>query len=258
MKCINDEKCVRRQYNNDEKLRIRMNLHQKYSTAEQPYSEWIFSQFEFGENSKILELGSGNGDLWQNKTDSLPSGAHLTLSDFSDGMVRILNEKYGGRENIDCMQINAQNIPFADNSFDVIIANSMLYHVPDLDKAVSEIHRILKIGGTFYASTFGIHGIFEYICDTLRLRASDGLSKSFTLQNGEETLKKKFDNIQTLLRDDSLKVTNAADIADYVLSMTAFTDIAIPRDEIIERFSARAENGVINIPKEYGIFIAVK
>ncbi len=80
-----------------------------------------------------------------------------------------------------------QSIPYADGAFDFIIAHMMLYHVPSLDKALSEAARTLKGGGEFYCATFGENGLSRYINALfskhgIRVR----IESSFTLQNGEE------------------------------------------------------------------------
>ena len=51
--------------------------------------------------------------------------------------------------------MDAQDIPFEDDTFGCVVANHMLYHVPDLDKGLAEIRRVLKPGGKLYAATNG-------------------------------------------------------------------------------------------------------
>ena len=48
--------------------------------------------------------------------------------------------------NVSFQQIDIQDINFPDETFDVIIANHMLYHIPDLQKALYEVKRVLKTG----------------------------------------------------------------------------------------------------------------
>lgn len=63
-------------------------------------------------------------------------------------------------------KIDITDIPFEDGSFDFAIANHMLYHVPDLDKAIGEVHRVLKPDGVFYATTTGGRGLSDYLNTT--------------------------------------------------------------------------------------------
>ncbi|MEI6580515.1 MAG: class I SAM-dependent methyltransferase, partial [Eubacteriales bacterium] len=58
-------------------------------------------------------------------------------------------------------QIDIQDIPYENNSFDIVIANHMLYHVPNMEKALSEVFRVLKPDGCFYATTLGRNSLKE-------------------------------------------------------------------------------------------------
>ncbi len=59
------------------------------------------------------------------------------------------------RTRVQFKEIDAQSIPFEDETFDAVIANHMLYHVPDRPKAIAEIKRVLKPGGRLIATTIG-------------------------------------------------------------------------------------------------------
>ncbi|MFT3952688.1 MAG: class I SAM-dependent methyltransferase [Oscillospiraceae bacterium] len=114
------------------------------------------------------EAGCGNGAQWEENIQKLPSGCKLILSDFSYGMVEIVKNKYADDSNITAQQIDIQCIDYPDESFDVVIANHMLYHVPDLSKALSEVSRVLKPNGTFYAATNGNGGLRAFLEDELQ------------------------------------------------------------------------------------------
>jgi len=159
MPAINDIESVKDQYKDDSNLSIRAKLHAKYSTNKQGFVPWLFEKYEFSKGYRILELGCGNGLQWENRIEQLPEGCILILSDLSEGMVKIVWEKYSNHKNFLAQQIDIQNIPFPDNCFDVVIANHMLYHVPDMQKAFSEVKRVLKIGGKFYSSSNGNGGM---------------------------------------------------------------------------------------------------
>ena len=78
------------------------------------------------------------------------------LSDFSEGMLEQARQNL--KSSLSLFQFNvidAQSIPFDNASFDIVIANHMLYHVPNRSKAFSEIKRVLKPSGRFYSSTGG-------------------------------------------------------------------------------------------------------
>ena len=87
------------QYKEPKNLSKRISIHEKYSVNTQGLSNWLFENYDFLKNDKILELGSGTGNLWKNRelvTDNL---SELVLSDFSEGMVAELAKTYKGYKN---------------------------------------------------------------------------------------------------------------------------------------------------------------
>ena len=150
-----------------------------------------------------------------------------------------------------------QNIPFADDSFDVVIANSMLYHVPKIESALREVRRVLKTGGIFYCATYGEHNFTDVLADWFEL---DGESfkpnHNFTMQNGERKLKAAFTNVEAKFYEDSLQITNIDDLVDYLRSLVSFKAIIdLPSERIREILTRHSCNGTIELPKEYGMFV---
>lgn len=260
MKELNEKNAVRQQYSTAGNLNTRISIHQKYSVNSQPFGDWIYENYDFAPGFKILELGCGTGDTWVRHAASLPQGAALHLTDFSAGMLETTKRNLAGMPNITFEVVDIQAIPYADNSFDAVIANMMLYHVPDLDKALSEVRRVLKPGGTFYCATYGENGIVQYLSRILQdFEVSDQLNKNFTLQNGGEKLRRHFASVRRCDRDDALNVTNIDDIVDYLYSLTSMSNLKLEnRSAITEALTAHMQNGVLHIPKEYGMFLCRK
>lgn len=75
------------QYQDASNLNARIALHQRFGMARVPWHCWVFDQFTLPPDARVLELGCGPGQLWVQNLDRLPSGWHMTLSDFSLGMV---------------------------------------------------------------------------------------------------------------------------------------------------------------------------
>ena len=123
------------QYKTAKNLNIRISIHQKYSVNRQGFGNWIFLNYQIGEGMKVLELGCGTGEMWLGKDDIINRCSRLVLSDLSEGMIDTAKEKLIGHDSIEYQIIDIQDIPFPDSSFDVVIANMMLYHVPDLTRA---------------------------------------------------------------------------------------------------------------------------
>jgi len=230
------------------------------------YESWIHSKIHFFEGCRILELGCGAGDFWKNSAELTDSFSELILSDISAGMVDAAKGKYAHKKNINCQVVDILDIPYPENSFDIIIANSMLYHVPELEYALKEVHRALSPNGIFYATTFSTsEGLLNYINNALYeigLSANESVNDiSFSLENGKEMLTKYFSSVNRKLYDDHLEVTKTSDIVEYILSMSSLyyqVDNSNSADMLAYFEKQKDSAGIIKIPKLYGIFIASK
>ena len=254
------KEAVKNQYKNSDNLSIRQSLHEKYSVNKTGFTNMIASSYDLKEGDRVLELGCGNGLIWKGRGDLIAKCGELILSDFSEGMLESAKEALSDYENIRYEVIDIQYIPFEDNSFDVVIANMMLYHVPDIDRALNEVARVLKPGGKFYAATYGETNVMPCVGRMLKDYIEEPkLNKNFTLQNGEGILSKYFPTVEMKLYDDRLEITDVEDLADYALSLTNVTTVSsVDRDTMIKVFKDNMKDGVLTIPKEYGIFIASK
>ena len=253
----NDKDAVKAQYASSKGLDTRINFHNVYSTNKMGFGPWLISNYEIEEGMKVLELGTGTGDMWKGQGGLIAKCDKLVLSDFSEGMLDTARKNIGEYANVEYKQIDVQNIPFEDNSFDIVIANMMLYHVPDIDKAVREIRRVLKDDGVFYSATYGERNFNDIIAEWFGLIGENyDPNHLFTLQNGGDILGKEFADIEVRRYEDSLRVTNIDDLADYLQSLKALHGIgSMGRDEILKMLTLHEEDGVINLPKEYGTFI---
>ena len=247
---------IEKQYKTSENLNTRISIHDKYSTNKQTFGDWIMSHYEIEPGAKILELGCGTGSMWVNNLHLLSGGTSLTLTDFSAGMLETAKANLCC-ERITFQVVDIQNIPYPEKTFDVVIANMMLYHVPDLHRGISEVRRVLKPGGKFYCATYGIHGIMEFINELLKdQKVSGKIGTTFTLQNGPHSLGLHFETVQRMDREDALAITDIRDFADYIYSLSGLTNINnVPREVLLGLLEEKVENGVLFVPKEYGMFI---
>lgn len=98
----------------------------------------------------LLDLACGDGCL---TVPCAAEGTHIIAGDISNSMLSILREKavhFGiSLENVTLCRMNALDIPFADESVDTVVADSMLHLISNPTKVISEIHRVLKRGGRF-------------------------------------------------------------------------------------------------------------
>ncbi len=150
---------VREQYATNANLRSRIALHDRYSRSPVHYPLWIFDGYAFGDDADVLEVGCGGGNIWHENLDRIPPGWRLTLTDFSPGMVDAARAVLGDRAEYAVADV--QELPFADASFDAVIANHMLFHIEDRSRALAELARVLRPGGTFRATSIGLDHLRE-------------------------------------------------------------------------------------------------
>ncbi len=134
------------QYKTDANLRARMNLHRRFGAHAIPWQQWVFAKLALPDSAHVLEIGCGPGALWQENAACLLPGWTIVLSDLSPGMVEQArrNLQPSGQPVDSSFQYivgDVQSIPCVTGVFDVVIANHMLYHVPDRVRALAEIAR---------------------------------------------------------------------------------------------------------------------
>ena len=248
---IADKAVVKNQYATSARLETRISIHEKYSRNKQPFGEWIVSHYDLRPGERVLELGCGTGSMW--KGVSLPDGCRVMLTDLSAGMLETARQNTA-HLNADYTVCDAMDLPYADASFDIVIANMMLYHVAEIDRALGEIRRVLRRTGRFFAATFGEHGAVEAVLEMLQLPCD--VNHRFTLQNGTMQLEKHFSRISIMRRDDALDITHLPDLVGYLRSMEGMTALAdIPDERLLYAFNEHAVNNTLSLPKEYGLFV---
>ena len=122
-----------------------------------------------------------------------------------------------------CQVMDAHHINAEAGSFDVVIANHMLFYCEDLDQVFSEIKRVLKPGGRLICSTYScrhmqeISSLVREFDDRIVLSA-DILFERFGKENGCEQLSQHFTDVQWKQFEDSLTVTKPEPLISYILS----------------------------------------
>jgi ubiquinone/menaquinone biosynthesis C-methylase UbiE len=227
---------IKEQYASSKNLESRMSIYQ-YSTDAKTFSKWLAEQIVPRNNVKILELGCGTGNLWQDLKDSFRN-CEIILSDFSAGML----EKSKGNLGEDAFSyelIDFHNIPYPGQTFDVMISNHNLYHAIDLKKVLSEISRVMKDGGVFYSTTnsvehlAGLRELINIADDSIWPNIV--LTSNFGAETGIEILSGYFQYTDRRFYQNELRITDFAPIIDYFMSV---------RDERVHQIVEQSENEI--------------
>jgi SAM-dependent methyltransferase len=182
---LDDPELVRREYATEDGLRARWPVYQG-GEGPDPWQLAFEAVVEFAPKH-VLEVGCGWGDFASRVAQEL--GAEVVAVDISPRMVELARER-----DVDARVADVQELPFADETFDCVAANWMLYHVPDLDRGLAEIARVLRPHGRLVAATNGLHHLGEMWSLVGRDRAEEPIR--FFAESGEEALRSRFVDIE--------------------------------------------------------------
>ena len=185
---ISEPERVREQYATEDNLETRRSVWRPGPDGLDPQAEVLraIDRALVGD-ADILEVGCGTGAMAE-RINALP-GVRLIATDFSPRFVELTAAR-----GVDARQADICYLPFDDGSFDVVYAGWMLYHVRDLERALNEVRRVLRPGGTFVAATNGN----DHVAD---LRAEAGgrpVITQFSSETGESVLRRRFGDVRRL------------------------------------------------------------
>jgi ubiquinone/menaquinone biosynthesis C-methylase UbiE len=161
----------------------------------------------------------------------------------------------GGRA--DYAVADAQELPFAYGAFDVVIANHVLYHVPDRRRAFAELARVLATGGALHASTIG-RGHLQELQDLVPDWDFEVHTEAFGLETGAEQLAPLFTEIRVERYEDApLVVTEVEPVLAYIRSSNTYRGQPLDAARAVVE-TAIARDGAFRIQKRLGLISARK
>lgn len=256
------EKSMKNQYQDASNISARINLHSLYSQNRQGWFPWIFEQLELKEGMRILELGCGDGTLWNINRDKIPNQIEIDVSDISDGMLRDARRTIGIKDNRFRFSVfDAEKIPFDRDSFDLVIANHVLFYCEDIEKVCRKVKRVLKPGGRFICSTYGkahmkeVSELVQKFDDRIVL-AAENLYERFGKENGADILKNDFAQIEWRQYEDSLLVPEPEPLISYILSCHGNQgQYILDRYKEFQSYVRKKTESGFHISKDAGVFI---
>lgn len=253
------------QYKDASNFNARVELHRRFSTNPYGFARWVFDQLlDLPDRCDVLEIGCGPAYLWAENRERVPEGWTITLADFSPGMIAEARRTTATIPHPFGFEVaDMQALPFSDAHFDAVIANHMLYHVPDREQAYAEVRRVLRPGGRFFAATNGERHLREIheLAKRFTIRRWESRSElSFLLENGGAELARWFDQVELRRYEDGLIVPEAEPIVAFMLSMADTIRIsAEDRAAIVAAIQQQIDaDGPLRITKDSGLFVAVR
>ena len=252
-----DRASVQTQYADASNLQARSAIYRFGDPAATPWPRWVFDQLNLPADARVLEIGCGDGALWRRNLERLPCGWRITMLDLSAGMLAAARRDLPATQ-FAFAQADAEKLPLRESSFDAVVANHMLYHLPDLPRALREVRRVLAPGGRLFATT----NSNAHLAPMLRLIAEFvgvDLPFAFTMENGAAQLRASFANIDSRHIRGQLRVTEAEAVVRYVRSVNGAPQriTGTRLDELRRRAQCEIDtNGAFSFPTAAGMFIA--
>lgn len=259
------EQSLKNQYQDASNISSRINLHSRYAVNPQGWFPWIFEQCGISEKMDILELGCGDGTFWTVNRGNIPSEVRILVSDISEGMLRDARRSIGQGDSRFLFQvIDCQDLPFSDNTFDLVIMNHVLFYCEDIAKACREIARVLRAGGKFVCSTYGPDHMMEISAlvrefDDRIILSANRLYEKFGKENGREILSEVFPQVEWRSYEDELIVTEPEPLISYILSCHGNQNqYILDRYKEFRQFVRRKTESGFHITKDAGVFLCEK
>jgi SAM-dependent methyltransferase len=230
---LDDPHLVADEYADDARLRRRAAAFTGEATAEDARVPLVAAVVEM-RPKRILEVGCGWGELaeWLARD----TGAEVVAVDLSPRMVELSRER-----GVDVYVGDVQELGFADGEFDVAVAAWMLYHVPDLDRGIAELARVLRPGGRLVVATNSRFHLLE-----LRELVGSGPSTlKFSREDGEEHLRRHFAEVRRTDIDGQLEFADRAEVEEYVRASISMSPFVANLPAVVdEPFFARRANSI--------------
>ncbi|MBP2557674.1 SAM-dependent methyltransferase [Neorhizobium galegae] len=253
------------QYADSRKLAARGRLNSEYTIAETGWFPWVARQLPLREGDRVLDIGCGPAWFWAAVINDIPENLHLTLADQSSGMVeealaRCTLLPFGS---VAGRQTDAAALPFGDDSFDVVIAMHMLYHLPDPSAGIAEMYRVLKPGGSLAVTTNGVgnmRGIYE-LTTVFGSEPFDPSAAVFGYDKAEELMRERFGDVAFAQHPARMRITDQEDV---FLALTSYPPGDGASENQLDSFRAaiagafKDGNGILEVEKETGLFISRK
>ncbi len=230
----NDPQAVGRMYTTDEALRIRQETHELYSQPKLDFTEWAIGSVKWQGDEVVLDVGSGPGRYYDALHARYPDIEYYAC-DLYAGMVQTHPAKNT------LALADAQRLPYPDSTFDVVMANHMLFHVYDVERALRELRRVVKPGGFIMATTNSIHTMPEFQAlmrraitllsppGTANVRVPGQHTDPFTLESGTRLFCRHFFAVVRYDLPRSLVFPSAEPALAYLNSTRSVREAELPQ-----------------------------
>jgi SAM-dependent methyltransferase len=200
---FDDPAYVRTQYATEEGLEARRSIYR--DTTGPDARDVMFEAVAEVAPRRVLEVGCGPGEAAERIAREL--GADVVAVDQSERMVELARAR-----GVDARVGDVQALDFPDGEFDCVLAAWMLYHVPEIDRALAEMARVLRPGGRLVAVT----NAGDHLAELWGLVGIARIPHAFGRENGEELLARHFARVERRDADGTVTLPDSDAVRTYL------------------------------------------
>lgn len=233
---------IRKHYSTDDHLRVRQEIHDKYTIPDRSFADWVIERIPWHGGERLLDVGCGNGLYYTKLNKQKPELDYVGI-DLMPSMITnhpLVDDKeriYLG---------NAENLPFPDHSFDIVMANHMMHHIDNIELALSEFRRVLAPSGIVVIATNSMATMPELQVLMRRaivlltrtgaasVRAPEMPTDRFALENGIRMLTRQFFSIVRHDLPSALVFPEVDPAMTYLESTRDLREASLPEDVVWE------------------------
>lgn len=244
-------------YATDEHLAVRYRIHEQYTRPSIDFQQWLLDTLQWSGDEWVLDVGCGPGTYFKGVAARAPRG-RLVAGDLSFGMARQARQNPAA-ETFAVVNLDAQRLPFADATFDVVLANHMLYHVGDLAGGLAEIRRVLRPEGVLVAGTNSQDNLPEL--DTLLRRScallghpriGGKISAEFSLERGPMLLGRHFRAVARYDLPSAFYFPEVDPVLEYLNSMRSLREAELPAGVSWAELMTMLEKQITRLIRHFG------
>lgn len=254
-------------YKTNEPLKVRIRTHELYTEPKTDFVPWVLGHIPWRGDELVIDVGCGAGIY---AAQAQEHGRSYVACDLSLGMVA------GVQHASQKVNLDVQTLPFASATADVVLANHMLYHVPDKGQALQEIAQVLKPGGYLIAATNSGRNMAEMrqlmseATTRLGLTLDDPfatVATRFDLETSMELLTPYFAQVERHDLPAALVFPEGRPIIDYLASTRDYFELRVNgqatwaqvEQELQQMLDSHfAENETFVVNKLAGVFVCQK
>lgn len=256
-------------------LDIRVRTHQLYTCPQVDFAQWVLGQTRWRGDEMVLDVGCGSGLYVAPLLARLDQGGRLVSADLSLGMLKQVAYR-SPKPPIGLLNADAMELPLATGSCDVVLANHMIYHLPDIGRGVKEIHRVLRARGHLIAATNASDSMQQFLDEMESGAAALGyelplpvspVGLRFNLENGASWIGTAFSDPEVRVLDSELVFPEPEPAVAYIDSLRNIYEPRLPRglewEALVSQVArqievAVREAGAYRVSKRTGVLIGRK